>query len=189
MISLVFDTETTGIPAHPNARMDTQPRNIEWGGVLVNSDGEILEELGLLINPEVIPKNVGQQSNLIDKAGILRISGIDSDTLKDYPTFAEVLPQILPFFQKADQLIAHNLPFDKTMMELDLKRIGCDPLTFPWPRIMTCTSQEHQEEWGRRPKLLELYEHYTGTPLAQTHRALDDVKALVVICKHAGVLR
>lgn len=187
MITLVFDTETTGIPIHPNARMENQPRNIEWGGALVNSKGEILEEFGTLINPEVIPTNVDKRSNLIDKAKIFKISGIDTDILKDYPTFKDVAPQIRPFFEKADQLIAHNLPFDKAMMELDLKRCGLEE-DWPWPKIQTCTVQEHKEEWGRFPKLLELFEHYTGTPLAQTHRALDDVKALVEVCRHCGVL-
>jgi len=51
-----------------------------------------------------------------------------------------------------------------------------------------CTVQEHAEEWGFRPKLTQLYEHYTGEALQQTHRALDDVRGLVVVCKAAGVL-
>ena len=187
MITLVFDTETTGVPIHPKARMENQPRIIEWGGVLVDSRGEILEEFGTLTNPKVIPINVDKRSNLIDKAKIFKISGIDTDALKNYPTFEGVAPRIRSLFEKADQLIAHNLPFDKAMMDLDLKRAAITD--WPWPKIMTCTVQEHKEEWGRFPKLLELFEHYTGAPLAQTHRALDDAKALVEVCKYAGVLR
>jgi hypothetical protein len=31
---------------------------------------------------------------------------------------------------------------------------------------------------GFRPKLLDVYEHILGEPLAQTHRALEDVEAM-----------
>ena len=184
MISLVFDTETTGIPIHPNARMSVQPCIIEWGGVLVNSAGEILDELDLLINPEFIPTD--GSGNLLTKEKIVKISGIDTDILKDHPPFAEAAKKIRSFFERADQLVAHNLPFDYTMMELDLKR--AEITDWPWPKILTCTVQEHFEDWGRFPKLLELYEFYTGKPLVQKHRALDDVMALVEVCKHCGVL-
>jgi len=37
--------------------------------------------------------------------------------------------------------------------------------------------------------LTELFQHYTGRPLAQSHRAIDDVRALKEICVAAGVLR
>ncbi len=187
MKSLVFDTETTGVPIHPHAQMSAQPRILEWGGALVDEEGNILKELNLLINPVVIPSNLPPRSNLIDKAKILKITGIDTDDLADYDTFPEVADQIRPFFEEADQLIAHNLPFDKGMMELDLKR--AEIVDWPWPETQICTVQEHVEEFGRFLKLTELYEHYTGTPLAQTHRALDDVHALIEVCKGAGVLR
>ena len=185
----VFDTETTGVPIHPKARMDAQPAILEFGCALVDEEGNILKEINLLINPGVIPSNLPKRSNLIDKAKIFKITGIDTDDLKDCPTFSEVLDQIRPFFEEADQLIAHNLPFDKTLMELDLKRAGIESIEWPWPKIQICTVQEHVEEFGRFKKLTELYEHYTGTPLAQTHRALDDVHALIEVCKGAGVLR
>jgi DNA polymerase-3 subunit epsilon len=187
MITLVFDTETTGVPIHPKARMDAQPRILEFGCALVDEEGRILREINLLINPGKIPSNLPKRSNLIDKAKIFKITGIDTDDLVDEPTFEDVLDQIRPFFEEADQLIAHNLPFDKAMMELDLKRAGVED--WPWPKVQICTVQEHVEEFGRFMKLLELYEHYTGKPLDQTHRALDDVHALIEVCKGSGVLR
>ena len=185
MINLLFDTETTGIPLHPHAKPEFQPRIIEWGGVLVDEHGEIVDELGLLIDPEHIPTE--KVAKLLTKEGIMKISGIDTDELTNHPTFTVAAEKIRPFFERADVLIAHNLPFDVTMMELDLKRCGITD--WPWPEINVCTVQEHLPSWGRRAKLLELYEHYTGEPLAQTHRALDDAKALLTVCRESGVLR
>lgn len=175
MITLVFDTETTGIPKHPDAKDEVQPRIIEFGGVLVTETGEVLDEIDILINP---------QQPL--EAIITKITGLTDEDLASQPTFAECAAQIRTFFERADVMLAHNLPFDSTLMELDLKRAGIKD--WPWPKHSICTVQEHAEEWGRRPKLLELYEHYFGEPLDQKHRALDDVHALAKVCVASGVL-
>ena len=173
---LVFDFETTGIPKHPEAKSAAQPRCIEFGGLLVNSDGEELEELQLLIDPGVALEPI-----------ITKITGLTDDDLRGQPAFAEAAEQMRPLFAKADVLVAHNAPFDTTMLQLDLDR--CKVADWPWPARTVCTVQEHAEAWGRRVKLLELYKHYTESPLQQTHRALDDVRALVEVCKHSGVLK
>lgn len=171
---LVFDTETTGLPLHPHSKDEVQPRIIEWGGVLATPEGEVVEELVVLVNP---------QQKL--EAKITQITGLTDEDLADQPLFAERAPEIRPMFERASMMVAHNLPFDWTLMELEAARNGLD-----WPQPSgLCTVQEHAEEWGRRPRLLELYEWYFGEPLEQTHRALDDVKALLRICVAAGVLR
>lgn len=177
MLHLIFDTETTGLILHPAAKDELQPHIIEWGGLLVDEHGTELKELNVLINPGIpIPEE------------ITKITGITQYDIDEQPTFRGVVDAIREMFAAADVLIAHNLPFDYRMMELDLARCGL-LAGWPWPRIQLCTVQEHAEEWGRRPKLKELYEHYTGHPLAQTHRAIDDVRALKEVCIAAGVLR
>jgi len=188
MIALIFDTETTGIPSHPDAKMSVQPHTIEFGGMLVNEENEIIDTLELLIKPpKTFTGTAIKGDKLLDWAGIERISGITQDDLADCPEFFEVADQIRDFFARADTLIGHNLPFDKGMIELDLKRAGITD--WPWPEREICTVQEHFEEFGRRMKLLQLFEHYTGTPLEQTHRALDDAKATFIVCAMSGVLR
>jgi len=173
---LVFDTETTGLMRHPRAKDSVQPRIIEWGGALVDGQGRVLEELNLLINPgQPLP------------AEIVKITGITDADLADQPRFGALAPQLHVLFARADVLIAHNLPFDRGLMALELARAAITD--WPWPARQVCTVQEHAEEWGRRPKLTELYEHYMGVPLAQSHRALDDVHALIQVCMAAGVLR
>lgn len=174
MIFLVYDTETTGLPLHPHSNMDKQPRIIEFGAALVDEDGEVQHEYNVLINPE---------EPLDEK--ITKITGLTDEDLLDQPTFPAAAREIRKLFAKADVLVAHNLPFDAYLVELELLRHDMDD--WPWPRYNLCTVQEHVDEWGRRPRLIELYEDTFGEPLAQTHRALDDVHALVAICQHKGI--
>lgn len=168
MKALVFDWETTGLVKHPKSKISVQPRAIEFGGCLVDSQGRILDELALIIDP---------QQKL--EAIITKITGLTDEDVAGKPKFAEVFPQIREIFSKADILIAHNLPFDKSITQLELQRLG-NP-EFPWPKYEVCTAQENQPIWGRRPKLLELYEYALGKKLDQTHRALDDCRALAEI--------
>lgn len=176
MKTLVFDTETTGIPKHPNARDSVQPRIIEFGAILVDSSGEPLQEIDILFNPGVELEAI-----------ITKITGLTDEDLSDAPRFADCAKeQLAPLFAAADQLVAHNLPFDYTMLAMELERAGIHD--WPWPPILTCTVQECAEEWGKRPKLTELYQEMTGEKLAQTHRALDDVEALAEVCRRLEIL-
>lgn len=176
MTTLIFDTETTGLPRHPAAKDAVQPRIIEFGAVLTDDQGNIIDEIDVLINPGMpLPEE------------IVKITGITDAELADAPRFPEVAERLRSFFRRAGAMIAHNLPFDRTLVAMELERHGLSE-GWPWPPVGVCTVQEHAEEWGRRPRLLELYEHYMGAPLAQKHRALDDVKALRDVCVAAGVL-
>lgn len=175
MLAVVMDFETTGLTLHPATPAHKQPKPIEAGFVLIDEHGGIVEELSLLINPK-------QPLDPI----ITKITGLTDEDLLDKPVFAEVLPQIRAIMSKADLVIAHNLPFDEYILQLALEREGVTD--FPWPQQRLCTVQAYQEQWGRRPKMLELYEELLGRPLAQTHRALDDCHALVEIVIQGGLL-
>lgn len=165
---VVFDTETTGLTLHPDAPLVKQPRMIEFGAVVLDRRGEILEEASILINPRE-PLT----------AEITKITGITDSDLADAPVFADTLPQIRRIFEGAELVMAHNLPFDRAILKGELAR--ADVFDFPWPPRELCTVGLYKEQWGRNPRLQELYAAIMGHPLAQTHRALDDVKALVEI--------
>lgn len=174
-LALVFDTETTGLPRHPSTPLNRQPEIIEYGGILYDlAKKQVVSELSMLIKPR------GEVS-----AEITRITGILPAHLKDSPAFGDesVLTPIQAQFALADILVAHNLPFDEGMLRFELERIGGDTeANWPWPEERMCTVQEHYQEWGRRPRLIHLYEHYMQKPLEQTHRALDDCRALLEVC-------
>lgn len=168
---LVWDTETTGLTLHPSADLRAQPRMIEFAGVIVDgSVGGIVKEYTTLINPK-IPIT----------AEITSITGITDAMVADAPVFTEAVSEFAFLFTQARDgaSLAHNLEFDEAMLRNELKRALVTG--FDWPRTRICTVQLYTEEWGRNMKLTELYERKMGRPLAQTHRALDDVRALAEI--------
>ena len=174
MIALIFDTETTGLPLPRIADLNKQPKIIE-----------------LAIAKFIDGKPAGKYSWLIDpqeplEAVITKITGLTDEDLKGKPNFAEILSEVVEVFTGADEMIAHNLPFDQSLLEFELARLKCED--FPWPVIKICTVQEYRHRFGRYVKLTELYESILLKPLAQTHRAMDDVDALVELLVADGYL-
>ena len=168
---LIFDTETTGLLKHPDAPLHKQPKIIEFGGVLLNREGfEIEEEVSILINP-------GEPLSV----EIVKITGITDADLVDAVSFDQALPMLNRIFAEASAVVAHNLPFDRGIIQNELKRRGITD--FPWPGKEFCTAGAYREEWGYNPKLKELYAAKLGMPLEQKHRALDDAMAIVEILR------
>jgi DNA polymerase III alpha subunit (gram-positive type) len=163
---LGFDTETTGLPFHPDADLSLQPKVIEFGALMMDSEtGEELETWSILINPRE-PLS----------AAIKKITGIEDADLKHAPYFADAWPEIQAAFLAADVVVAHNAPFDTSLINFELARMGIKD--FKWPPVV-CTVQENVEAWGRRVKLIELFEDLMEYPFDQKHRALDDVRHMM----------
>ncbi len=173
MIDIILDTETTGLLKPKSAPLNEQPKIIELAFIKVQ-DGVVLSEHEWLVHPGEL---------ITDE--ITKITGIKNEDLEGKPAFKEILQQVEDLFVGADRLIAHNAPFDTGMLRNDIARAEW-PKEFPWPKETICTVQEFRHEYGRRMKLTELYEKKVGKPLAQTHRALDDVKALFEMLVAAG---
>jgi len=168
MIAAVFDTETTGLTLPSTAPLEKQPKVIELGIALVEG-GKIIGEGNWLINP----------GELVS-AEITKITGITNDQLEGQPAFRDVWNGEAQYMlRNAGCVVAHNLPFDKALIDYECMRLTGEPFGCGWPAIQICSVQEFVHLFGHRPKLTELYKHFTGKELAQTHRALDDVKALV----------
>jgi DNA polymerase III epsilon subunit-like protein len=169
---LVWDTETTGLTLHPDADPFKQPKIIEFGGILLSRvDGSILSEHTWFVQPGVA----------LD-ADIQRITGLKDEDLYTAQRFGACVQRFADVFSKASAMVAHNLPFDRAVLRGELVRNNI--ADFPWPRGEFCTVSLYRDEFGFNPKLINLYEAKLGRPLAQTHRALDDVKALVEIVQH-----
>lgn len=161
---VIFDTETTGLLLPSSAPLEKQPRIIELGIVVVE-DGKKTGEHNWLIYPECDIS-----------AEITKITGITNDDLKGKPLFRQLLAEIEEVFGGSDIGIAHNAPFDVGMLTNELKL--CAREGFPWPTEIICTAQEYTPMFGKRPRLIHLYEKVMGRPLAQTHRAIDDAMAV-----------
>jgi DNA polymerase III epsilon subunit-like protein len=171
-LTAVFDTETTGLLLPDAAALEDQPQIIEFGVAILDEKYKVKKRVAWLINPgRSLP------------AEITKITGLKDDDLKGKPAFADVLPEIEQLFLGVTRVMAHNLPFDLGMLTNELKRINRQ-YAFPYPPEQVCTAQLSEQYKGKRMRLLQLYEHVLGRPLAQTHRALDDVDALVEIIQH-----
>jgi DNA polymerase III epsilon subunit-like protein len=163
---ILLDFETTGLILPSSSDLVLQPRIIEIGAIKVSDKGSVVAELGELIDPK-------QEIS----AEITKITGIKSEQLKGKRTIEEVIPELADFFLGAHTLVAHNVAFDRDVLYFELLRTGWER-RFPFPPNQVCTVDSTMHIKGRRMKLTELYEHTQGKPLAQTHRAVDDVRAL-----------
>lgn len=169
-----FDTETTGLTVHMDAPLKMQPRIIEFGGLITDSN-EILHTLEFICNPMVS----------ID-SDITRITGLTNEDLADKPPFEYFIPQLKDFFGKTDAGIAHNFSFDENLLRYDLQRLGLTLEDIDFPKIKICTVEQTMPFFGYNQKLDALYKRFCGE-YVQKHRALDDVKLLHEICQTIGV--
>lgn len=161
----LFDTETTGLLKPSIVPVEQQPRIIEFGLAIVENK-EIVKEYNWLINPE-------QEIS----AEITKITGIKNEDLTWQKTFIDLYQEIENTFIGVDVLICHNAHFDVSMLSNELKRIDKFE-NFPIPETIICTVLHYKALFGHRPKLQDIYKHFVGEKLEQTHRAIDDVKAL-----------
>lgn len=179
MRSVLLDCETTGLTRPSVADLTDQPRIIELGIVVV-FNSTIIEEYEQLIHP-------GQEVS----EEITKITGITNEMLVGKPTFPQIIDELAAMFEGSDAFWAHNAPFDKACMDYEIQRVIMNDMMrppFPWPREICCSAQEFTHEFGFRPKLTQLYERKMGRPLDQTHRALDDIKALAEVLMKEGLL-
>lgn len=166
---VIFDTETTGLLQPMNSPLHVQPKIIEFYGVRLNQDFEIIRTVNQLIYPEesITPE-------------ITRITGITDAMVSVKPTFSEVAVDIDRLFIGANLSVAHNISFDNGMLDVEFKRMGFDR---PFARHDLCTVEATMCLKGFRMSLLRLHQHIFNSAF-KAHRAEDDVHALVRIFHH-----
>lgn len=178
MLFAVYDTETTGLPAHKDASLGIQPRIIEFAGIV--TDGEqIINEFEIILDPKQVIEEI-----------ITKITGLTNEDLKGRPTFDYAYQQIGQFFQPVKETggasIAHNANFDRELLTYDCIRATVTLDDIHFPELAICTVEESFHQFGRRMKLEELYNLLVGE-YVQSHRALPDVYALHEVAKKLGV--
>lgn len=176
METVIFDTETTGLIKPEAQSIDEQPEIIEIYCVKLDDDFNIIGEFDQLLKPQ---KPISET--------ITRITGIDAKMVAGKPSFAEIAPDLCKFFVGTQRVVAHNLAFDRNMLANELLRVD-RLLKFPWPPEHICTVQKSMGIEQRRINLSKLHEYACGKPLANAHRAKDDVFGLVR-CYHWMVER
>ncbi len=111
MREIIFDTETTGLD-------NRNDRIIEIGGIELVNHFPTGRTLHIYINPD------GTKVH----PDALAVHGITDAFLSDKPVFAEVVDDILSFFEGATW-IAHNANFDMGFINAELARLNLPPIS------------------------------------------------------------
>lgn len=166
MRTLLFDTETTSLVGNSVQSERHQPRIIEFYGHIIEPDGTIVEQLEFLCKP---PFAITEE--------ITQITGIKNADLDDAKPFSHYAHDVLALFAHADEMVAHNLPYDMFVTETELRRIH---LWSPevYPKARTCTVEATEYIMGYRLSLTALHQHLFGEPFDGAHRAREDVAAM-----------
>ena len=109
MRQIIFDTETTGMNFNSRDKSEGH-RIIEIGCVELIDRRPTENYFHQYINPE--------QS--IDPDAV-RVHGITNERVASEPTFAAILNDLLAYLDGADELIAHNMPFDQSFLNREFK--------------------------------------------------------------------
>jgi DNA polymerase III epsilon subunit-like protein len=181
--TVVFDTETTGLPKNwkaPASDVDNWPRLVQIGWVLLDESGAVVKEAAILVKPNgsfVIPKEAEA------------IHGISTEHAEAKGVPAEVaLETFRGALVAARRLVAHNLDFDETVVRAECFRAGISPDNLFGSivgRVCTktastalCRLPPFRYGHYKWPTLLELYQKlFCGADFEGAHDALTDAKA------------
>lgn len=127
------------------------------------SGGRVVESFQALLDPQ------GPFEGLQ-----MGLHGIRPADVVGAPTLAEVWPQLASLLARADRVVAHNAPFDRSVFEQTLRHQGTEPPVLPWE----CTVIRSRRLLPDLPnhRLPTLCDHF-GVSLTQHHDALADALA------------
>ena len=169
---VLIDTETTGLVKPELLPLKEQPHMIEIYCCKVNADLDVVDEFESMVKPPVpLPEQ------------ITKITGIEEYDLMNAPDFQDIYPQLACFFVGVETMVAHNIGFDREILNIELKRIERN-LNFPWPPESICTAERSIPIEGKRMGLKDLYQWCMDKPLESHHRAKGDVLAMLDCYKY-----
>jgi len=165
----IFDTETDKLISNSAIPLDKQPRIAEFFGIGIDHvkmkaklrKGDKIDQLLTIGRP------------LSDES--IRITGIEDDMLKGKPTFKEFAPNIVRWIEGHERIVAHNLSYDKEVVDMQMKLAGLREIN--WPELI-CTVEATEYLHGYRLSLTALYEDLFEEKFDNAHRAEGDVTAL-----------
>lgn len=163
--TLIFDTETTDLVSNTLLALEHQPRIVEFYGIVVDENGDDVQEVDFLCNPGIPLPEI-----------TTRITGLVDADLADKPRFAAMADTVRNLIEGCDAVVAHNLSYDKFVVECEYQRINQPPPD--WPKRKICTVEATEWYKGYRLSLTNLHLHLFGEPFKDAHRAKTDVDAL-----------
>lgn len=174
MLTLIFDTETTGkadFAAPYNAAH--QPRVVQLGALLVDDEGaEAAPALNVIVKPDgfEIPAEASAIHGITTERAMAE--GIHID---------DVLGMFLELLARAVSVAGHNISFDLLMMRRELSLAGVEERikhpSFCTMQVMTPICRLPGRYGYKWPKLQEAYKHAFGREFEDAHDAMADVRA------------
>ena len=160
MKALIFDTETTDLINSGLLKPEQKPSIIEFYGEVVDLETEeVFHQKEFLFKP---PKPITPE--------ITKITNITNGMVADAPTFGAHAAEIRSVIEGSDVVIAHNVSFDKEMVDIEFERLGAK---VQWPRLI-CTIEATICMKGFRLNLTSLHQELFGEPFSGAHRARHD---------------
>ena len=161
---VVLDTETTGLSASLGDRV------IEVGCIELLSRRVSDNHFHRYVNPERKSED-----------GALRVHGLTDEFLADKPRFADIAKPFLDYVRGAE-LIIHNAAFDVEFLNLELERIGLEPIERHVAGVLDTLGQARELHPGRKNSLDALCERYAVSNAHRTlHGALLDARLLAEV--------
>lgn len=154
--------------------------DLEATGSLIGVDKIIEVGMALVRGGEVVDRfNSLVRCTRSVSPHVRRLTGIDSDELKQAPALSEIAPRIAGILRAADVFVAHDVWFDLAFLRWELSRLKIE---MP-PLVSLCTLRLARILWPDLEgwRLKDLAARFTVT-LEHPHRAGDDALAT------AGVL-
>ena len=173
---LFFDTESTGLPRNykaPVTDLENWPRLVQVGWVCYLNNGTQIEEWEHIIKPVgfKIPVEASDIHGVTQEIAMHEGEGLK-----------KVLTALAWRIFFADLLVGHNIEFDQSVLGAEFLRTKVMHAMDRRPKICTMKVSTNYcnilGSYGPKwPKLTELYAKLFSEDLAQTHTALDDIKA------------
>jgi DNA polymerase III epsilon subunit-like protein len=152
---------------------------VQLAAMLTDDSGKVLESHNVIVKPDgwTIPKEASDIHGITnDIAGCVGLPG------------KLVIGLLLEMVKKANNLVAHNITFDKFMARIALRRHQLleDSQDVWWKELQTfCTMRATTDicklpgkfRGFKRPRLQEAYRHAFGKEFDGAHDALCDVIA------------
>ncbi|MFZ1991848.1 MAG: exonuclease domain-containing protein [Alphaproteobacteria bacterium] len=137
-------------------------------GLALGDERRVLREYYSLIRP---PRHDGWSSE---------IHGITWQDVADQRSFAELWPEIKPFFNSADAFVAHKAQYDKSVLEATCGEAGIAAPDKPW----ICSLHMAEHMWKLSGYRLDELSRRFGIAL-ERHNALSDAQAALKIVQRA----
>ena len=177
-MTLIFDTETTGLPMRAGYETYHHPQKLQC-----YESARLVQIAYIILDEEKTPiklySAIVKPNGFTISAEIAKIHGITQEIAEEKGTdIKTVLNNILEALKSVDTIVAHNIGFDYSIVLSEAYRIGFFELIKELKRKRCfCTKIQAQKQLKlqKAPKLTELHSMLiTEENWVQKHDAMDD---------------